>query len=150
MTRVKVAFPIENVNGSTIENMHALPLGNQRYVLDNSPFYAFDISFCDEFFADGIDGEIVFSKIASRGGHSTYRIKIPIGKSHDYFLKYWDELEKLGCTFEGSSANLKRLYAIDVPPGVDVFSAYKVMEKYEGQGVWEFEEGHYCQAGQAH
>lgn len=145
MARVKVSFPISDGQGA-VENMYAQPLGDNRYILDNTPFYVFDISFCDEFFADHVDDEIVFSRVASRGGHSTYRIKIPEGKGHDYFLKHWGKLEQLGCTFEGSSVNRCRLYAVDIPPNVDVFKAYEVMEEYENQGVWEFEEGHYSEA----
>lgn len=150
MTRVKVSFPISGEQGGSVEVMYAQPLGDNRYVLDNSPFYAFDISYCDEFFVNEIDGEKVFTRIASRGGHSTYRIKIPEGKDHSYFLTYWPKLKDLGCTYEGSSVNVKRLYAIDMPPGVDVERAYRVMEEYEGQNVWEFEEGHYCQSTQTH
>jgi len=150
MTRVKVAFSISGEQGGTVENMYAQPVEGNRYVLDNSPFYAFDISFCDEFFADEISGGLVFSSIASRGGHSTYRIKIPVGKDHDYFLSYWDELAALGCSYEGSSANLRMLYSIDMAPSVDIHKAYSVLEKYEELKIWEFEEAHYCESVKSH
>lgn len=150
MARVKVAFPISDEQNGTTESMYAQPVERNRYFLDNSPFYTFDISYCDEFFADEIDGILVFSSIASRGGHSTYRIKTPAGKGHDYFLIYWEELAVLGCSYEGSSVNVNRIYSIDIAPNVDVFKAYNVMEKNEGLGVWEFEEGHYCASVNTH
>jgi hypothetical protein len=35
------------------------------------------------------------------------------------------------------------LYAIDIPPTVNINEAYKVLEQGEADGVWEFEEGYY-------
>jgi hypothetical protein len=123
--------------------MHAVAEGGDCYVLDNSPFYAFGISFGDVFSALQKDGELVFSAVIARGGHSTYRVRLPAGCEHAYFLENWIELEQLGCTFEGSSANAERLYAIDIPPGIDVTKVYRVLEEKEQQGIWFFEEAHY-------
>ncbi len=141
--RIKIKFPIEEgCNDSEV--MFALPSGDDCYVLDNSPFYAFGISYCDEFKVKSVDGELIFDSIVARSGHSTYRIKLPMDKEHDYFLIHWQSLADLGCSYEGSSVNKKRLYAIDIPPSADVFKAYEVMEYLENKGIWEFEEGHYC------
>lgn len=139
--RVKVSFPMGD---GTVERMYAKPVGEGRYILDNSPFYVFDISYCDEFSADHVEEELVFSRVISRSGHSTYRIKLPEGEDHSYFLKYWVDLAAEGCTYEGSSVSSRLLYTIDLPPGVDVMNVYKIMDQYEQQGIWEFEEGHYC------
>lgn len=119
--RVKVSFPLEQ---GSVERMYAKPVGDGHYVLDNSPFYAFDISYCGEFLANKVDEELMFSRVISRGGHSTYRIKLPDGADHSCFLKYWDDLAKEECTYEGSSVNTRRLYAIDMPPGVDIVKAF--------------------------
>lgn len=146
--RVKVTFQISE-NGP-VEKMYAKPLGDGRFVLDNSPFYVFDVSYCDEFSATDVDGELVFSHVTARGGHSTYRIKIPQGKDHSHFLKYWTELEREGCSYEGSSVNVQRLYTVDIPPGADVNKIYQIMQKYENTGIWEFEEGHYSGSSQMH
>ena len=141
--RVKIKFQIEE-DRNDIESMFAIPCGDNCYVLDNSPFYAFGISYCDEFKANIINGELTFESIVARSGHSTYRIRLPIDKEHNYFLKHWQELEKLGCSYEGSSVNNNKLYAVDIPPSVDVYKAYEIMKYLENQGIWEFEEGHYC------
>ena len=141
--RIKIKFPIEEGSADS-EVMYAMPSGNGFYVLDNSPFYTFGISYCDEFKAKSNDGELIFDSIVARSGHSTYRIKLPLNKEHNYFLEHWTLLADLGCSYEGSSVNKKRLYSIDMPPNVDVFQAYKIMEDLENKGVWEFEEGHYC------
>lgn len=142
--RVKVRFPTDD--GQQDEVMYAIPSRDNCYILDNSPFYAFGISYCDAFKVKETDGELVYDFVIARAGHSTYRIRIPAGKEHQYFLEHWDPLAELGCSYEGSSANKKRLYAIDMPPNVDVSKAYNIMEDNERQGIWEFEEGHYCPA----
>lgn len=147
--RVKVAFPISESDPS-VERMYAKSLGEGRYVLDNSPFYAFDVSYCDEFYATDVNGEIIFSRVISRGGHSTYRIRIPPDKDHSYFLAHWKDLERQGCSYEGSTANNQRLYAVDIPPGANVRKVYDLMQKYENEGIWEFEEGHYCASSRRH
>lgn len=144
MSRIKVRFPLGKSIKDGVELMYAKPLSGNRFVLDNSPFYAFGISFGDEFYVEDTNDQKTFYSIASRGGHSTYRIKLPEGKDHNYFLSYWEKLGSLGCSYEGSSVNIRRLYAIDMPPDVDIHKAYSVLEEYENLGIWEFEEGHYC------
>lgn len=144
---VTVSFPCVEGEGCIVERMHARVLNGGRYSLDNSPFYAFGISFEDVFLAELKDGELIFAGVVWRGGHSTYRVKLPVGCDHDYFLEHWPALDKLGCTFEGSSAKLQRLYSIDVPPKADVFEVYRVIEEKEQQNVWSFEEAHFCDLG---
>ena len=141
--RVKVSFPIDGIGG--IERMFAQQTDKGTFILDNSPFYAFDISYCDEFNADEDGDELVFRNVIARGGHSTYRIKLPKEKDHSHFLKYWLKLQSEGCSYEGSSANANRLYTIDIPTPASVDKVYTLMEKYEKEGIWEFEEGHYFQ-----
>lgn len=58
------------------------------------------------------------------------------------FEKYWSPLEKLlGCTYE-SSKDPETVFAVDVPPEVDVHAAYGLLEDGERANVWEFGEGH--------
>lgn len=143
LVKTMVSFPVGEGDASLVERMHAIKQGDGLYLLDNSPFYAFDISFGDVFLATLNEEELIFSKIFSRGGHSTYRIKLPVGHEHSRFLDSWNELEKLGCTYEGSSSNPERLYSIDIPPGVDVSKVYRIFEAKEHEGIWQFEEAHY-------
>lgn len=143
LPRTMVTFSVFVGDEEIVERMFAIPRNDGRYVLDNSPFYVFGISYRDVLSVSKKDGELFFSGIESRGGHSTYRVKLPIGRDHEFFLSRWSQLEELGCTYEGSSANPERLYSIDIPPGVDVFEVYRLLEEGEQQGVWVFEEGHY-------
>lgn len=141
--RAKVAFSA----GAFVERMYAIDIGEGRYVLDNSPFHVYGISCGDVFSAVFRDGDLVFASVIARGGHSTYRVRLPEGKDHCHFLAYWDELQRLGCTFEGSGLGEKRLYALDIPPSVDVAKVYRYLEEMENEGVWQFEEAHYFDPG---
>ncbi|HNP36946.1 MAG TPA: DUF4265 domain-containing protein [Woeseiaceae bacterium] len=141
--RVHVAFPINGCADGECENMHAVPLGGATYILDNSPFYVYGISYCDTFEAVQRDGRLVFLRVLERGGHSTYRVKLPVGADHGYFLLHWRVLETLGCTYEGSASGEARLYSIDMAPSVDVAAAYAWMDAKQHDSVWFFEEGHY-------
>jgi len=48
-------------------------------------------------------------------------------------------MERLGCTYENANS---RLLSIDVPPSVDIYKAYSLLELGEKEGVWDFEEAH--------
>ncbi|MBO9706653.1 MAG: DUF4265 domain-containing protein [Caulobacter sp.] len=130
------------------ENMHAKHVSGDVYELDNSPFYVFDISAGDVFSVNEVDGRILFNKIESRGGHSTYRVKMPFGAGHDKFEALWGELSEIGCSYEGSGKGDRLLYSIDVPPGVSVDKVYEILGKNEELNLWEFEEGHYFKSMQ--
>jgi hypothetical protein len=140
---VKIAFPLDADAAATVENMHAKGLPSGNFILDNIPFHAYGISWGDEFTATTDTGRFEFEKVVRRGGHSTYRVRLPTGATHKDFLKYWPRIEAFGCSYEGSDLDRKRLYAIDVPPGADVHALYRILEEGEESGQWEFEEAHY-------
>lgn len=142
--RVLVAFLVEQNGEVFYERLHAQPLGQDLYCLDNSPFYVYGVSFADVVFAPCVDGVPTFNGIVGRRGHSTYRVRLPVGLGHNTFLARWPDFQKLGCTFEGSGANARRHYSIDVPPGVDVLAVYGLLEEGEACGAWVFEEANYC------
>jgi hypothetical protein len=143
-TGIMVAFPFESEGEIAHENLHVVQIGQNRLMVDNSPFYTYDISFRDVVAAVPDGARLLFERVLERGGHSTYRIKLPAGMDHSYFLIHWSVLEALGCSYEGSSAASRRLYAIDVPPEADIDEVYRQLEEGEHEGRWEFEEGHYC------
>src|SRR3954471_10271407 len=118
--KVVVSFPFSKGGVIHYENMYTTDLGNDRFEVDNSPFYVYDVSCRDIISADWHDPKFIFRQVIKRGGHSTYRVRLPFGKSHDYFMSLWTPLRKMGCTYEGSSAADRRLYSIDIPTGVDV------------------------------
>lgn len=140
---LKTEFVSFHLDDGTYENLHAQRLGEDIYLLDNSPFYTYNVSNRDEVRVKLIDGRVVFQSVARRGGHSTYRVKLPKGKSHKDFLEKFSELGKLGCTYEGTGNNERRLYTIDLHPKVNVSDVYSILENEELAGSWEFEEVHF-------
>ena len=139
---VKIAFPLSGDNGYTAETMWAIRLDDGFYVIDNSPFSAFGISYKDVVSTKLEDGQLTFENVVRRGGHSTYRVKLNPGADHDQFLKYWPQLALFGCTYEGADG-VRRLYSIDMPTHAAVAPAYAYLQEIEDKGAWEFEEAHY-------
>lgn len=148
---VRIAFSLDSdIEGIETERLWAKPLANGTFLLDNSPFHAYGVSYMDVVNADSTSDGFAFAGVASRGGHSTYRIRLPPAKSHGYFLEFWSRLGELGCTYEGTSDDA-RLYSIDVPPSTSVQSVFGILSDWEEAGICDFEEGHsYCPNGRAH
>lgn len=141
----KVFFKIPEGNQNELEGewLWCRHITNDECVVDNSPFIIYGISVGDTISYTREGDDFVFSSIVKAGGHSTYRVILPEGKGHDYFLQYWDDLENLGCTYEGAEG-VRKLYSIDIPNISNVGAAYSVLQKFEDLGVWEFEEAHYA------
>jgi len=122
--------------------MWASPIGEQRFRLENSPLYAYGVSYQDEIFAKkSADGTLVFDAIAKRGGHSTYQILLSPDKPRADFDRLWAKLQAIGCSYE-SSKDPENVFAVDVPPKADVYAVYAVLKDGQREGVWEFGEGH--------
>jgi hypothetical protein len=126
------------------EFLWARPLSSLAYVLDNVPFYVRGIAYMDtvEAMPSAADGVLDFSRVLERSGHSTYRIiwfkaSADAEKEREGVLNL---LEKRGCSFERAGT---RLYAIDLPPGVNVNEIYELLEQKEAQNLLGFEEGFY-------
>jgi uncharacterized protein DUF4265 len=137
---VKIVFVLDpsDWHGTAGERLWAERVGEHRFRLRNSPFFAFGVSNEDVVFGEARDGAIYFAGISIRGGHSTYRLRISsrdIGASS--FKDAWAPLESLGCTFEEGS-----VLSVDVPPSADIYAVYELLEKGLAAGVWDFEEGH--------
>jgi len=136
---VRITFLLDSAlwHGSATERLWAERIGNSRYRLRNSPFFAFGVSAEDIVFGDETDSQIIFKAVSIRGGHSTYRLMIATKRENAAFAKHWEPLQRLGCSYEEG-----RVLAVDVPPAADVYAVYKLLEEGEAAGVWEFEEGH--------
>ena len=142
MVKLVVKTDPDAWHGTTAERMWATPIGSSSYVLENSPFHAYGLSYKDVVTAQTMDdGQLHFVAVSERGGHSTYRILLKPGASREDFDRLWKPLEAMGCTYE-SSKNPETNFAIDVPPSTDVYDAYKHFEAGLKEGVWDFEEGH--------
>jgi hypothetical protein len=142
-----ISFPVEIDGENSYENLHASFVEGDSYKLRNSPFYAYGVSFNDIVSVRECSGRLLFNSVTKRGGHSTYRVKIPPDRNEEYFLRHWNFLASLGCSYESSSANPKMIFSIDIPPAADVSSVYEFLDNMENEKVWEFEEVYYYDPG---
>lgn len=135
---VRVVFPLDPAawHGSASERLWAEPVGADRYILRNTPFYVFGVSYGDIVFGDERDGQVYFRSVSIRSGHSTYRLWVKPAERAQFAAR-WAPLGALGCSYEGGV-----VHAVDVPATSDVHAVYAVLEDGERAGYWEFEEGH--------
>lgn len=125
------------------ETLWATPVGSCTYRLENSPFFAKGFSYLDIVSAefDPSEGFPVVQSVLESSGRSTYAIAVIAGmKSNDKFVKYWQPLEAIGCTFEGADS---QLLSVDVPASTNVAEAFRLMQLGEDAGVWYFQEQNY-------
>lgn len=137
---VKVLFTPSDDDDPMPESMWAEPLGDDTYRLRNSPFFFYGVSFEDVVrAAPAADGVLEFQEVVARSGASTFRILGRKGAGQDVFDLHRQSLRELGCLLERASG---RLYAVHVPPGVNVDEAVTLLINGEENGVWAWEEGY--------
>ena len=149
MVKVRFELDPDTADGHGSETLWAEPIGQGRYRLRNSPFYAREVSAEDVVFADPVEGSdgtsesgnapLLFQGVSIRGGHSTYRLLRNANVTDADFQKAWAPLRKEGCTYEEAHPSF---FAIDVPANADIYQVYSLLERGASVGIWTFEEGH--------
>lgn len=145
---VKVKMIVENYykgNESAIETLWALPIRDNTFRLENSPFYAYGYSYQDIVVVKKKDSELIVEGVVEHCGHSTFRIALKSEDGKRLFNQYWSKIESLGCTYEQHS---EVLYVVDVPPSVGLNQVVELLQKGEKDEVWEYEEGFLFKADQ--
>jgi Domain of unknown function (DUF4265) len=138
LVRIVVDLDPEAWHGNASERLWAEPIGENRYRLRNSPFYAGGMSNADVVFGENRDGAIHFTSVSIHAGHSTYRLKVAdLDRDSSAFVRAWAPLGALGCSFEEGP-----VLAVDVPASADIYRVYELLEAGAIAGVWDFEEGH--------
>jgi len=117
----KVLFRVPNEDGSAeVETLWATHLGADTYRLDNSPFYAYGVSWEDVVFAplDPDEGRPTFERVVSKSGNRTVRVifETPVepGNKSEQLLQ---GLVALGCSYEGAN---RKYISVNIPPGVEL------------------------------
>jgi hypothetical protein len=117
----KVLFRVPDEDGgATVETLWAVPLGNDLYKLDNSPFFAYGVSWQDIVLAphDPQEQMPTFQSVSERSGNRTVRaiFDLPLapGNASDQILQ---GLAEIGCSFERAHSGY---VSINVPPGTDL------------------------------
>jgi hypothetical protein len=117
----KVVFLLDplapNQPPGSAETVWALPVGDDRYRLKNSPWYAYGASFDDVVYAPVRDGRPTVEKMVEHGGHFTVRLRV---EDEGDIPDIRDRLEQLGCGAESYREESRdwTLTAVDVPSEV--------------------------------
>ena len=123
----------EAPDGITGETVWAFALGDNRYRLDNIPIYCFGYSWHDIVDAAPLTPEDLptVRQVITKSGHRTIRIAAQPAEQ-ELAQTTLARLRKLGCTSENA---FDHLYALDIPPSVDLFSVRALL--IESGLTWE-------------
>ena len=146
--QVRIQLDPDSWHGTSTEGIWTRlvqPLGDKTNVkaiveVDNIPFFSKSLSLGDKLCLDFNSGRPMIDAIVERGGHSTYRIFIE--KQNIKASSLLDTIKAMGCDWEWTKFNGGKLYALDIPPEVDIDDVYEILEKGLREGSWLFEEGY--------
>ncbi len=123
------------------ETLWATPVGENRYRLENSPFFAYGVSWLDvvEAAPDAV-GQLVLSGVVQKSGHRTVRVIFASGIESAEARSVLEELVRLGCSYEGYNP---RYVSVDVPPEADLAAVAEYLTR-TGQR-WEYADPTYAE-----
>lgn len=131
----KIIFEYKDANDDyALESAWAEKTGN-NYRLDNILFYAHGYSWGDIVETENRNGELFVTGLIEESGHSTIRI---IFFSKESIPQTIDQLEKMGCHWEGS--NIPTLISVDIAPEINYIPIRKFLEEGEEKDLWSYEE----------
>jgi len=132
----KVLFRVSESDGSAhVETLWATALGDDEYKLDNSPFFAYSVSWEDIVYApvDPAESQPTFVHVVKKSGNRTIRVTFdpPVqdGNESDQVLQ---GLVALGCTYEGAN---RGYMSINIPPEVQLQAVRDYLIECDAQ--WE-------------
>ena len=103
-----------------VETLWATPVGPDRYKLDNSPFYAYGVSWQDVIEARPVrEGELpTLVRVVQKSGNRTIRVVLdPPADQSEESATILDWLVELGCSYEGAGPGF---ISINIPPEVEL------------------------------
>ena len=116
----KVVLRVTEEDGSvTVETSWTTKVGKDLYRIENSPFYAYSLSWLDVVYAPYSEDEErpTFQKVVEKSGHRTVRIKFdPPVSEGNHSMEKLQGLVDLGCSYEGANPSY---ICVDIPPEVD-------------------------------
>ncbi len=129
-------FRVEDGGGDVeVETPWAEPLGYNRYRLENSPFYAYGVSwqYVVEATVEDKIGFSVFRKVVAKSGHRTVWVMYdPPARNGNVSQPTLDGIVALGCNYEGANPSF---IAVDIPPETNLPSVYEFLNSKDPQ--WE-------------
>ena len=135
MSDSKVLVTYKDADGNyQIESVWATKEGN-HYRINNIPFFATNIALDDLVDIEEEDGALYFHKLVNASGHSVVQL---IVFDENNVILIGKELEKLGCTWEGS--HVKTLMSVDIPTEVHYNVIKSYLDEGEKHGLWSYKE----------
>lgn len=140
----KVLFRVVGEEGKVnVETLWAFELGDDRYRLDNMPFYAYSVSLGDVVLApiDPAEQRPTFKTILAKCGNRTVRIFFdePVEDGSKSMLLL-DGLVDMGCEYERANS---RYIAVTVPPSVELSAVRDYL--VENALTWEHADPSYTE-----
>lgn len=132
MVKVRLCGP----DASDIETLWAVPVGTDLYRLDNSPFFAYGLSWEDVIEAKPADDQVLeYVRCVRKSGNRTVRVIFQDYRSDDQpAQEILRELKNLGCSYEGMQP---RMISINVPPRINLKEVIGFLTKQHGL-QWEY------------
>jgi hypothetical protein len=130
---VKIRF--HGSDCSDVETLWAVPLGGDLYRLDNSPFYAYGVSWQDVVKAESDNDEMLeFVECVEKSGNRTVRVIFEHRSDEAPAQWVLGKILELGCTFEGMQP---RMVSVNIPPSVDLDEVTHLLSEMSGL-QWEY------------
>jgi uncharacterized protein DUF4265 len=132
--RVKIRF--RGPNADDIETLWATPVDTNHYQLDNSPFFAYGVSWQDVVeAAPSEDRFLEYIRCVKKSGNRTVRIIFEDYRSDEQPAKeVLRGLQNLGCSYEGMQP---RMISVNVPPKASLGVVTDFLNKQSGL-EWEY------------
>jgi|SRR6185312_11751572 len=135
MSDAKILLTYKDDEGNyQVESVWATKRGSY-YEINNIPFFAPNIALGDLISAEEDGGALYFDELIEPSGHSTIQLMI---FKEEGVMQVGKELEKLGCTWEGS--NIKTLISVDVPKDTSYSIIKEYLDKGEKENRWSYKE----------
>lgn len=122
-------------NDANVETLWALSLGDDRYRLDNLPYFAYSVSCDDVVYApfDEDEGFPTFEHVVEKSGNRTIRLFFEKAyEDGNATALIMEDIVSLGCEFEGAN---RKFFCINIPPAAD----FNAVEGYLIKNSVEFE-----------
>jgi hypothetical protein len=132
MVKVRLRGPAAD----EVETLWAVPVDTDLYRLDNSPFFAYGVSWQDVIEArPGEDQVLEYVRCVKKSGNRTLRVIFQDYRSADPPAEpVLEGLRELGCSYEGMQP---RMISINVPANVDLGEVTGFLNKPSGL-QWEY------------
>jgi hypothetical protein len=144
---IQVSLPLDpdSWHGTSSEGIwarlvKALPPYKAIVEVDNIPFFTRSLSLRDKISIMYDEGRVKFDAVFERGGHSTCQVFV----ENESFKasRMLDMVKAIGCDREMAEFRGGKLYALDIPPEVDIHEVYEILDKGQREGSWLFQEGY--------